>query len=119
MNELRDWTLEQEGIVYQACRTCEARWYFERCFCPHCGTAEPLRSQASGRGTVYSVTTIHRAPTDAMREHTPYTIVLIDTDEGFRMMGHGAADLRIGETVRAGYRAITGKLMPFFDREQQ
>jgi uncharacterized OB-fold protein len=53
-----------------------------------------------------------------MREHTPYTIVLIDTDEGFRMMGHGAADLRIGETVRAGYRAIAGTLMPFFDREQ-
>lgn len=118
MNELRDWTLEQEGIVYQVCSECKAGWYFHRRFCPHCGAAEPLQLQASGRGTVYSVATIHRAPSDAMRAHTPYTIVLIDTDEGFRMMGHGAADLRIGETVRAGYCSIGGKLMPFFDREQ-
>jgi uncharacterized OB-fold protein len=118
MNELRDWTLEQEGLVYQVCGACEARWYFDRRFCPHCGNAEPRRLQASGRGTVYSAATIHRAPSDTMRAYTPYTIVLVDAAEGFRMMAHGAADLRIGDAVRAEYRSIGGKLMPFFDKGQ-
>jgi uncharacterized OB-fold protein len=117
MNELRDWTLEQEGLVYQACPACEARWYFHRRFCPHCGNAEPRQLQASGRGTVYSAAAIHRAPSDMMRAYTPYTIVLVDAAEGFRMMGHGAADLRIGDTVRAEYRSIGENLIPFFDKE--
>jgi uncharacterized OB-fold protein len=116
---LRDWTVEQEGIVFQVCPSCAQRWYFRRRFCPHCGTAEPAVLQADGRGTVYSAAAVHRAPSEAMRAYAPYTIVLIDMDEGFRMMGHGAPDLRIGESVRAGYRAIAGKLMPYFDRDQK
>lgn len=115
--ELPDWTLEQEGIVYQACRSCNAHWYFRRRFCLRCGAVDPALLQASGRGTVYSMATVHRAPSEAMRPYTPYTIVLVDADEGFRMMGHGAPDLRIGEAVRAGYRSIAGKLMPYFDRD--
>lgn len=119
LNDLNDWTVERPGIVYQACRSCDNRWYFERPFCPHCGTVEPGRLQASGRGTVYSLSTIHRAPSEALRPYAPYTIVLIDMDEGFRMMGHGAPDLKIGDTVRAGYRSLAGKLMPYFDRDHQ
>jgi uncharacterized OB-fold protein len=117
--ELADWTLDQPGIVYQACRDCNARWYFQRRFCPHCGAEEPALLQASGRASVYSAATIHRAPTEAMRAHVPYTILLVDTEEGFRMMAHGAPDLRIGERVQAGYRTVAGKLMPYFDREHQ
>jgi uncharacterized OB-fold protein len=116
--ELLDWTVEQQGIVYQRCRSCNAPWYFQRRFCPHCGTVDPMPLQASGRGVVYSAAAVHRAPTEAMRPYTPYTILLIDMEDGFRMMGHGTADLRIGEAVRAGYRCVAGKLMPYFDRDQ-
>ncbi|MEN3296883.1 MAG: uncharacterized protein V7642_6136 [Burkholderiales bacterium] len=118
-DQLRDWTVAQEGIVYQACPSCASRWYFQRRFCPRCGATQPTSLQASGRGTVYSVATVHRAPSEEMRPYAPYTIVLIDMDEGFRIMGHGTPDLRIGEAVRAGYRSIAGKLMPYFDRDQK
>jgi uncharacterized OB-fold protein len=118
MNELPDWTLEQEGLVYQVCAACDTHWYFHRRFCPRCGNDVVRQLQASGRGTVYAVTAIHRAPTDTMRAYTPYTIVLVDAVEGFRMMAHGAADLRIGDAVHAEYHAIGGKLMPYFDKGQ-
>jgi uncharacterized OB-fold protein len=116
-DELRDWTVEQPGIVYQRCASCDSHWYFQRRFCPHCGAADPVLLQATGRGTVYSTAIVHRAPSEEMRAYAPYAIVLIDMEEGFRMMGHGAPDLQIGEAVCAGFRPIAGKLMPYFDRD--
>jgi uncharacterized OB-fold protein len=118
-DELRDWTVEQPGIVYQTCRSCDRHWYFQRRFCPHCGAVDPALLQAGGHGTVYSAASVHRAPSEEMRAYAPYTILLIDMEEGFRMMGHGAPDLQIGEAVRAGFRTIAGKLMPYFDRDQK
>ena len=39
-----------------------------------------------------------RAATPETRAHVPYNIVLVDTEEGFRMMAHGANDLAIGDS---------------------
>lgn len=116
---LEDWSLDQPGIVYQQCPSCHARWYFQRRFCPRCGCGEPSLQQASGRGTVYALTTVHRAPTEAMRAYAPYTVLLVDAEEGFRLMAHGAPDLAIGDPVRAAYRTVAGKLVPFYEREEQ
>jgi hypothetical protein len=42
--------------------------------------------RSSGRGTVYSFTIIHKAPSPAFREKVPYVLALIDLLEGVRMM---------------------------------
>jgi len=42
--------------------------------------------QSAGRGSVYSYTTVWRAPSNVYRQHVPYTVALIDLDEGFRML---------------------------------
>ena len=54
--------------------------------------------EASGLGTVYSVTMIGRKPPAA-----PYNVVLVDLDEGARLMSRveGAAEVAIGLRVRA------------------
>lgn len=119
IEHLEDWSLDQPGIVYQQCRSCDARCYFRRRFCPRCGAAEPSLRQASGRGTVYAATTVYRAPTEAMRPYAPYTLLLVDADEGFRMMALGAPELAIGDKVCATYRTVAGKLMPFYEIEEQ
>ena len=75
-------------------------WYFHRSFCPACGTDEPVVHQASGTGTVHASTLVARAPTEELRAHAPYLIVLVDADEGFRLMAHGDPDLQIGDRVR-------------------
>ncbi|MBN9474883.1 MAG: hypothetical protein ABS43_03130 [Bordetella sp. SCN 67-23] len=65
------------------------------------GTGNPdLAWRASaGLGTVYAVTVI------SPRDQAPYNVVLVDMDEGFRLMsrveGVPADDVRIGLRVRA------------------
>jgi uncharacterized OB-fold protein len=111
---IQDWTQGGEAVVYQACGACGAVWYFRRAFCPRCGRDEPEERAAGGGGTVHAVTLVARAPTEALRAHAPYAIVLVDTDEGFRMMAHGDAALRIGDRVRCRFISLAGQLLPFY-----
>jgi uncharacterized protein len=112
-----DWTGGGEGIAYQRCDDCGATWYFHRSFCPACGGADARTLRAAGTGTVHALSLVHRAPTEELRAHAPYLIVLIDTDEGFRLMAHGAKDLAIGDRVRARFVAFgSNKNIPFFER---
>ena len=113
---LRDWTQGGEGIVYQRCPTCDAVWYIHRDFCPRCGKTGPQTLQASGRGTVHATSLVHRAPTEALKALTPYLIVLVDAEEGFRMMAHGARSLSIGERASARFVRFGEAMVPFFER---
>jgi uncharacterized OB-fold protein len=46
----------------------------------------------------------------------PYNIVLVDTEEGFRMMAHGVNDLAIGDRVSARFTEFAGRLVPYFEK---
>jgi uncharacterized OB-fold protein len=117
MSELvADWTTGEEAISFQCCATCGSVQYFRRGFCAACGGSDLIEKRAGGTGTVYAVTRVCRAATPEAREHVPYTIVLVDTLEGFRMMAHGDNDLAIGDKVTARYRRFTGRLVPCFER---
>lgn len=115
MNPL-DWTQGGDGIAYQTCGACQAVWYFHRNFCPDCGKGEPVIRQASGAGTVHARTLVARAPTEELRAHAPYLIVLVDADEGFRLMAHGDPDLKICDRVRARFTDLAGKKIPYFEK---
>jgi uncharacterized OB-fold protein len=111
-----DWTQGTEGIAYQACGACGTAWYFHRTFCPRCGHPEPQSRQAGATGTVHAITVVTRAPTDDLRTYAPYSIALVDADEGFRLMAHAAPDLRIGDRVRARFIDLAGRLVPRFEK---
>jgi len=110
-----DWTAGGEGIAFQSCPACSHRWYFRRDFCPRCGSSPPAERQASGLGTIHAATLVTRAPSEALRAHAPYLIVLVDADEGFRLMAHGVPQLGIGARVRCRFVSFGGRLIPFFD----
>ena len=57
-----------------------------------------------------------RAPTEELRAHAPYLILLVDAEEGFRLMAHGNPDLQIGDKVRARFRDLAGKKIPYFEK---
>ena len=65
---------------------------------------------------MYATSLVCRAATPETRAHVPYNIVLIDTAEGFRMMAHGANDLRIGDAVTARFAQFAGRLVPYFEK---
>ncbi len=116
MPDAADWTTGKDALNYQACRACKHIFYIRRAFCPQCGAGEPETKTASGRGVVYAETLVHRAPVPEAREHVPYKIVLVDIEEGARVMAHGTLDLKIGDRVVAGYRPFLGGLVPLFGK---
>jgi len=116
MTRPADWTAGHQAILYQRCGSCGAAQYFRRGFCAACGSSDLAEKRASGKGTVYATSVVTRAATPETRAHVPYNIVLVDTAEGFRMMAHGANDLRVGDSVTAGFTRFAGRLVPYYEK---
>ncbi|MEF7612564.1 OB-fold domain-containing protein [Aquincola sp. MAHUQ-54] len=121
MNEndagLRCWSRRGDALVYQQCGACGRRWLFRRGFCPHCAAPSPTEHLAAGGGTVRASTLVHRAPSDEFRALAPYRLVLVDLDEGVRLMAHADPAVAIGDRVRGSVRRIAGRPLPFFDKD--
>ena len=113
---INDWTLGGNALHYQHCKACTHTWYFFRPFCPSCGDTNPLVQLSLGRGLVFTQTLVHRAPDAKFRELAPYKIVLVDLDEGFRMMAHGDKDLDIGDSVMLSFIALDDQKIPYFKK---
>ena len=111
------WTRGGSRFVYQHCSGCGRQWLFMRDFCPHCGLRDPLFRAAAGTGTVSASTLVHRAPDDTFRAIAPYRLVLVDLDEGLRLMAHAEPAVAVGDRVQGVVRTIAGRPMPFFSQE--
>jgi uncharacterized OB-fold protein len=105
-----------EGVLrYQRCPACGAVQFYPRPFCVRCGNT-PGWAVSDGLGTIYAATRVSRAPTPDFAALAPYDILLVDLDEGFRMMAHGVPGLAIGERVRLGFRRQGERALPCFER---
>ena len=97
------------GVLrYQRCTGCGAAQTGQRCACTACGSTALVWQEAAGTGTVWAVSAVHRAPTDAWRAEVPYILVLVTLDEGPRVMAHGAPGLAIGDRVAAQAVTLAG-----------
>lgn len=87
------------------CGVCGLAVFYPRQICPHCGGAQFDWFEPSGRGVIYSTTTVHRSP----EAGGDYNVCVVDLEEGFRMMSRvedaPATRPRIGDAVRAVVRA--------------
>lgn len=92
------------GIALLKCRACGHHWQFSRAACPVCAAIEPGAVEAVGGGTVWSVTTVHRAPLPEWDVPGGYGIALVTLDEGPRIMCRAESGLAIGERVRVTLR---------------
>jgi uncharacterized protein len=91
-----------QGVVrYQSCLDCGVAQSLARYACQNCRSPHLQWCDAIGTGTVYALTVVARAPSDSFRALVPYTLVLVTLDEGFRLMAHGHAPLKIGDRVVA------------------
>lgn len=96
-------------------RLTEGALAFQRCWrghavfpprpvCPTCGSGDLTWTESAGEATIYSATTI------SPRDKDPYTIVILDVADGFRMMsrldGADAITARIGDHVRIKIRPV-------------
>jgi uncharacterized OB-fold protein len=116
MDKLSPWRdgLQHGVLRYQRCAECGAAQTLARCACTACGGTHLAWHDASGDGTVYAVTVVQRAPSDAFRALVPYTLLLVDLDEGARVMAHGTPGLAIGDAVTASFHDLAGQRLAVF-----
>ncbi len=106
-----------DGIIrYQRCRDCGAPQTLARYACHVCGSENLAWHDAAGKGTIYAVTIVTRAPSDSFRALAPYTLVQVELDEGPRLFGHGEKGLAIGDKVVANTFAHDGRNLLLFRR---
>lgn len=79
----RHWRLRKQryGLVGEVCPHCEAKIFPPRDVCPECGQEAKTLYSFSGRGEVYSYTTVYEPPA-GYEENVPYTVALIKLEEG-------------------------------------
>jgi len=103
-------SLKEHQVKVQKCAKCSQLRYIPKEICNRCHSGEWTWAPLKGTGTVYTFTTIRRAPTPAYQEEVPYTIVHVTMDEGIRMIGrlNGVApeDVRIDMPVKVAYDTL-------------
>ncbi|MBI3160001.1 MAG: Zn-ribbon domain-containing OB-fold protein [Chloroflexi bacterium] len=79
----RHWRLKKQryALVGEVCGHCDTKVFPPRDICPACGEEAKTLYQFSGRGEVYSYTTVYEAPA-GFEEGAPYTIAMVRLAEG-------------------------------------
>jgi uncharacterized protein len=79
----RNWRTRQQRYSLRAevCNECGNTIFPPRDVCPYCAEQKQSWTNLSGRGEVYSYTTMYSAPA-AFEEYTPYTVALVKLAEG-------------------------------------
>jgi hypothetical protein len=105
-----------EGIAegelrVQRCSACGKAVFYPRAICPHCFADELTWFRAAGTGTIYSYTVAHRAFGEFAAQ-APFTVALVDLDEGVRMLTRivdaEPGEVRIGARVRLEITSLGG-----------
>ena len=83
MEAPRHWRLRKQryALVGEVCPHCNTKIFPPRDICPDCGKDARETYTFSGRGEVYSYTTVYDAPA-GYEESVPYTLALVKLDEG-------------------------------------
>lgn len=79
----RHWRLRKQryALVGEVCPHCDAKLFPPRDVCPECGGEAKNIYNFSGRGEVYSYTTVYEPPA-GYEEYSPYTVALVKLAEG-------------------------------------
>ncbi|MES0339297.1 MAG: Zn-ribbon domain-containing OB-fold protein [Anaerolineales bacterium] len=77
------WRIKKQrySLVGEVCPHCSAKIFPPRDICPECGDEAKDHYQFSGRGEVYSYTTLYNAPA-GYEEQAPYTVAMVQLEEG-------------------------------------
>jgi len=112
------WSGCREGrLRVQRCRECRGYVFIPQPVCTFC-TADALEwVDSSGRGTLYSFTTVHRPQRPEFE--VPYTVAIVELEEGFHMLtnlvGCPPEQMRVGMPVEVEFRRMSEEIsLPMF-----
>jgi len=75
-------------LVVQRCAGCGAHRFPARELCSRCLSREAGWERVSGRGQVFSFAIMHQVYHTAFADAVPYAIVVVELDEGARMLSN-------------------------------
>ncbi|MFJ9445189.1 Zn-ribbon domain-containing OB-fold protein [Kitasatospora sp. NPDC101235] len=116
------WEAARRGeLVLPRCSACGLRFFTPEPACPHCWSGTWTYERSAGRGTVYSVTAVHRAPGPGFE--APYALAVIELDEGVTMLSHvvglPADEVTIGMRVAVHFQPLTDDItLPCFSPDR-
>jgi uncharacterized OB-fold protein len=99
----------QHQLKLQRCGGCRSYIYYPRPRCPKCFSDQLSWEPVSGRGTLYSYTTVYRASTRSFAD-APYVLAIVQLDEGPRMTTNMVAppdQLKVGMPVTVFFDDVT------------
>jgi uncharacterized OB-fold protein len=104
---------KEHRLIIQRCHDCTRAIFYPRSVCPFCMADHIDWIEASGHGTIYSYTIVHRAPPQ-FADGVPYVVALIDLAEGVRLMSNvvdcAPTDVRIGAAVEVTFDDVTPEI---------
>jgi uncharacterized OB-fold protein len=120
------WEAAEGGTVaLPRCGVCGDVFWYPRALCPSCGSRDVGWLTSSGRGEVHAFCIHHSSPLPHLRDLVPVVTVLVDLEEGVRMMGFLDADpdpaaVRCGMPVDVELRATGSDVrVPVFVPRQE
>lgn len=97
-------------LLIGRCEACTRVHYYPRPMCPHCWSEDVTWVPASGRGALYTWSTVFVNDLPPFSDRLPYIAAQVDLDEGVRvttiMTGAAPTALAIGMPVELGFEQI-------------
>ncbi len=112
------WDGCREGVLrVQRCRECQTYVFIPEPFCTECQSEELEWVESSGRGTLYSMTTVYRPQRPEFE--IPYTVAIVELEEGWYMLtnlvGCPPEEMRVGMQLEVTFRRMSDEVtLPLF-----
>jgi uncharacterized OB-fold protein len=103
------WDAAAEGrLLLPRCNACGRHFFRPEVACTHCFATDWQWAEASGRGTLYSYTVVHRAPAPGFA--VPLALAIVELEEGPAVFSNlvdvAEADIRIGMALQVRFEAV-------------
>ncbi len=102
-----------EELRAQRCTACGRLRYPPRPTCSACNSTELEWQQLGGRGRIYTYGISHQAIHPALEGLVPFTTIIVELDEGLRMISNmvaGSPAIEIGTPVEVVFERVTDEV---------
>ena len=99
--------LREHRLLIQRCLGCRRHRFPPLPACPICGDPRSAIEASAGRGSLYSWIVVHHAFSDAFTADVPYTVGVVELEEGCRMLARlelGGRAAAAGMPLEVGFR---------------
>ena len=104
----------QHRLVRPVCGDCGTNFFTPQIACPRCHSERWSWEDSSGRGVIYSKSTVYKAPSSDIP--VPYVLAIVALDEGWNMLSNivncPPGRVQIGMRVRVAFTGTAGSPSP-------